>query len=276
MDDVLARDVVQVAELLPEWEVEAAGFTPEDWQEDPRSVAAHCISTAIERAGTGIDDWALPWEILDRPQRAAEGRIDLSAASSGFLLAQFVEGMSLTPFTLDQGVARHLAKIANGRAGKVKHSDLAPLAARELPNLTNISLQDVLDLRQNEEIFEKVREALAGLSAVVASSHFESYEELRMGLRREVESKVIPVHRELSSLERRMARNSKIWSTLSAGVVRLGITGLHFVTHGFSAAAIEAAKIPAGDAVKAGVRRRAKNNARSVSAANKILIQITE
>jgi hypothetical protein len=141
---------------------------------------------------------------------------------------------AILPITSDSRTWEHLANCsrvllsggARTCAIEGKPSYEAAIHYR-VPAMSNVSLNDLINLRQNEDVFHTLRRCLIKVSDQVATvEHANGYHSFSASVAGLADDIIRPAYEELERARRRASVRSKIWDYASGGVISLGVSAL--------------------------------------------------
>jgi hypothetical protein len=269
-DPYIAWVVVNKLKPIEHWEYEVQGFRATDLEAAARYIAEQAeYYPHIEESLAKLEEVTYGGEA--RPGELAD------AVQLNYLCRQ----VYATPMVSSRLTQIHLsnsaAVVLDGNQAKLRKKGqvLETAVTYRVPSLAPVSLEDLMKLRLNEDIYYDVRKCLDSLALSVACPGAPtSYDAYEQEVRRQAEDIVRPVYENLNSRLRREKALSMIAGYGIGGLVGLGINGLAMLTHGASEVAVRSTKNTASSLGKKVGQRKFGRDQKDLSTACSILLSL--
>ncbi|MDR6201257.1 hypothetical protein QE374_003166 [Microbacterium sp. SORGH_AS428] len=219
------------------------------------------------------------------PQLATEvlsryGSLSMRELGDAIHFYRFCGALDAQPITTARTTARHfeLATAALLGAASVRAADAAPAELTQgfvlpMPELARVSFPDLVELRQHDEIWTTVRDALTTLSSDVRAieSVEMDYLSFLAAFRDAASTTLADSAKELQSALTKQRWKSRILTWSGAGVARAVLRGAAVV---FAPAALAAG--PAAAATSKIIQRRSASRISALTTANTVLLSLSE
>jgi hypothetical protein len=246
-------------DFIPPWERTVLGL------DDPRDA-----QELVSRLVCDIDLMSHFPEIWQ--QAHPEASLDISGYKTTLGLAALHRATGLTPAPNQDISRRHLLRTTGTSLEGTERPSLLPheleaATTLRLPDLSSVSIEELVKLRRDEETLERLRCALLELAKVVEQDDAPSYGTLQEKVASAADDILGPVYDHLTQEVRRRSVLAKVLGWGTSGLVHLGISGGAALTTGPAAGLAPRGAGPVSVATGKFVRRKvaARNESKEIA-----------
>lgn len=274
-DPYVAWTVVNDLGLLEPSELPQYGSDPGELEEAAR-LALHRTETDLRPDGPDFERLIRALMPKLWPRSSLDEIDDIVAFSHTARWA------ALIPIGSDPRTLHHIE--AGGRIlleggvedGSAESSIFGPAIQYRIPRLSHVALEDIVALRQNEELFQDLREGLTRVAEEAAgadaSNGYEAYSQVVRSLAGDL---IEPIHTRLERDRKRANRRNTIWGRALAGMVSLGVKGIGTLL-GFPPPIPSKLGTSAGTLARSKVTKRSASRRRDLEVAGSILYSLLD
>lgn len=252
------------------WELEALDLhRPQDIQD-----AAYHFITRDEGPSS---------DALSNAYKAAYGSsVPLSNIEHAVMLNVTYREAALVPMTGSSIGRTHLTRSAKVLVDGLTAPDVAQhdaiMAATKyrVPPVANVSLEDLIRLRLQEEIYQEVRECLISLVNSVAGCHVSSYHSYEIEVGKAADDLVRPTYEKLNSRRHKNRLASLVAGYAAGGMITMAFNAIASMLTGPLAIGGHKAASIAGQAGRRAVSRRIDPQHHELAVANSVLLSILD
>ena len=258
-DPYLSWALVQtVLPTLPSWE---RAELEAEARIDPRAAAAALWN------GRGVDEGRLVKDLYPY--------FDGSAA--WLQLAVLARGHSLIPVPSSRLAREHLLRSSFVSLEGLAMSPTPPDHVKHavhigLPNLSTVTLDDLVRLRQNEELFARFRAAIVEVARIVADIESGDFSQLQREVQEAADSLVRPTYEELTRRSQSAKLRALIGGYASGAAVSLTLNGIVSLVSGPGQVLMRGAANVASSSTREKVRNRLAGRTRDIEIARSLLL----
>jgi hypothetical protein len=156
-------------------------------------------------------------------------------------------------------------------------ADYAPAVAYSVPALSNTTLQEIINLRLNEELFHELRAKLIEVMHEVASSGcvHSSYNSYIAEVRNIAEDIIRPTYDDIERRRKKASIKNWLWEKATGGMVKLGINGFAWC-FGISGPLAHGPAGAAGDAVGKAMNKSRRREQKDLEVAGTVLVSLLD
>jgi hypothetical protein len=252
-DPYLAWLMLKSVLKVEEWELEARGLSGPYLREEAAEVFMHdAANTYTEEQG-----------LMERVRRSYDPRLQLTDLQDAVILNHMYRRAAFIPIAASDLSRTHLSRSAKVQLDGLtaidvqQHNALRAAARCGIPAVANVSLDDVIRLRLQEEVYEDVRSSLRALMMTVADvGPPGSFRECETIVKNAAEEIIRPVYERLNSRRRREKLAGVIVGYAVGGAVTLAVNAAATLLSGPAALAVHHAANTAGNVGKKRAARR--------------------
>jgi hypothetical protein len=279
LDPYIAWNVVHKLGLVKPWEIAARGLQEEVSEGHLYEAVEYCLSTLSSYG----DPHSMQLEQFGR-KVIAKLWPGLSDEEVRQMVAfSFVTREAATiPISSNPTVLQHIERsgailleneLPRGLTGP---RSFAPAIQYHIPRLAHLSIEDIIRLRRDEEIFDDLRQSLIGLTdQAMEMPHSDGYSAYSDTVGQLAEDIIRPTYERMERARKRASVRSVIWGYGSGGVVSLGLNAIGMLI-GIPGPLRSAAGFTVGGATRAKALKQGSRKRRSLEVAGSILYSLLD
>lgn len=227
-DPVVSWTVVNELGIAEPWELTARDLSEAELGE----IAGYCISKLrADGEPTAEELRELADLVIGRIWPGTSAGMIRDMLGFSFLVRE----SAVIPVSSDSMTFQHLQRsgdlLLNNQTTSLgkwpREESILPAVKYRIPSLSHVSLDDLIRLRGNEEIFDELRMCLIGLTEKAAALPCDlGSQQYSITVRELAEDIVRPTWQRIDQMRRRASIRSLIWGAASAGAASLGISAL--------------------------------------------------